>query len=85
MCTKFSTKSDNLKEQQPCLHNYIQLNRCGKFKANEITFPPTGFRKLPHTIFKTAAVAQRGRADSVIHSIANTRVLVKVKALLVWW
>ena len=32
-------------------------------------FPPTGFKKLPHTIFKMAAQACRGGADSVIHSL----------------
>ena len=33
-------------------------------------FPPTGFKKLLHTIFKMAAHSCRGRADSVIKSLA---------------
>ena len=32
-------------------------------------FPATGFKKLLHTIFKMAAQACRGGADSVIHSL----------------
>ena len=32
-------------------------------------FPPTGFKKLLHTIFKMAAQACRGGADSVMHSL----------------
>ena len=34
------------------------------------TFPPTSFRKLPHTILKMAATAWWGRADSVMHLVA---------------
>ena len=38
-----------------------------KSAANERNFPPTGLRKLPHTIFKMAAINSRGRAGSVVH------------------
>ena len=54
-----------------CAHKF----GCGIFKANERTFPPTGFRKLPHTILKMVAVAQRGRADSVMHPVGLHAVL----------
>ena len=54
---------------------------CGIFKANERTFPPTGFRKLPHTILKMVAVAWWGCADSVIHSVVNKSLLLDINGI----
>ena len=42
-------------------------------KSNESNFPPTGFKKLPHTIFKMAAQACRGGADLVMHLLGKDR------------
>ncbi len=46
------------------------------------TFPPTGFRKLPHTILKMAAVARRGRADSVMHPVGLSALKIEFLAFL---
>ena len=60
------TSWSSAEEQQ---HFYPIIIDVEKSATNESNFPPTGFKKLPHTIFKMAAQACLGGADSVMHSL----------------